>query len=398
MAGQNITTSIDDLVKYLNEHGETESSDLAKALKVNESIIETWADVLEKAKITKISYKVGKMYVSLPVAGAAGVETVKKTAELKRGIADTDLQAQITVINQVSAKIEQFKRYVTGAEATFKSKAGEIKGTLEEIDKLEAQINGAYKKLSDKKEHVDGMVSALDKSIGDLEKKSSSLAQVGPAGDTRALITDIRSKLENADAMITDLDKEFNKAVEENKRNFLELKESMKGESAALRRALFQHEKERDEYEAMAKSYERELERIRRQVSGEKEKMLDEITKTSYEVGKVYSVADGQLGTLRKSLDAMKSQFGGFADLSDKINKVKGEIGDVEKQRDGLAKELGDLSIQLKALAALEETNPVSGNVAAAEIDDKVAASGEKISELGESMESIRKDIEDIGR
>lgn len=398
MAGQNITTSIDDLVKYLNEHGETESSDLAKALNVNESIIETWADVLEKAKITKISYKVGKMYVSLPVAGKGGVETAKKTAEFKRDIADTDLQAQITVINQVSAKIEQFKRYVTGAEATFKSKAGEIKATLEEIDKLEGQINGAYKKLNDKKEHVDGMVSQLDKSIAALEKRSGTLSQVGTAGDTKALVTDIRSKLENADAMIADLDKEFNRAMAENRKSFMELKEGMKEESAALRRSLFQHEKEREEYEAMAKAYERELERMKRQVSGEKEKMLDEITKTSYDVGKVYSVAGGQIETLRKSLGEMKSQFGGFAELSDKINKVKVEIVNVEKQRDGIAKELGDLSIQLKALAALEDTNPVSGSAAAEEINGKVAASGEKINRLDDSIESIRKDIEDIGR
>src|SRR5271157_562499 len=130
MADQNITTSIDDLVKYLSEHGEAESSELAKALGVNESIIETWADVLEKAKITKVSYKVGKMFVSLVAETKGGTEVAKKTAEIKRGIAESELEAQAAAIGQVGAKIDEFKRYVAGAEATFKSRAGEIRNTL----------------------------------------------------------------------------------------------------------------------------------------------------------------------------------------------------------------------------------------------------------------------------
>ncbi len=64
---QSITTSIDDLVKYLNEHGETESSALAGTLGVSEAVIEAWAGALEKAKMTKVIYKRGRMYLA-PVA------------------------------------------------------------------------------------------------------------------------------------------------------------------------------------------------------------------------------------------------------------------------------------------------------------------------------------------
>src|SRR5271157_495650 len=323
MAGPNITTSIDSLMTYLSEHGETESSELARALGVNEGIIETWADVLEKAKITKITYKVGKMYVSLAAAGKGGTETAKATAEIKRGIAETELQAQAVAITQIGAKIDEFKRYVTGAEATFKSKAGETKATLEEIDKLDNQVSGAYKKLKEKKDYIDGMVEKLGKSIQALEQKSGALAGAAADGDTKALIGDIRNKLENADSMIKSLDKEFGRTMEENRKNFAELVDGMKKESGALRRVLFQHGKESEEYDAMAKAYVREVDRIKRQVSGERERLLDEISKTSYEVGKVYAVSDGQITALRKSLAEMKSQFGGFAEMSDKITKVK---------------------------------------------------------------------------
>jgi len=398
MAGPNITTSIDSLMTYLSEHGETESSELARALGVNEGIIETWADVLEKAKITKITYKVGKMYVSLAAAGKGGTETAKATAEIKRGIAETELQAQAVAITQIGAKIDEFKRYVTGAEATFKSKAGETKATLEEIDKLDNQVSGAYKKLKEKKDYIDGMVEKLGKSIQALEQKSGALAGAAADGDTKALIGDIRNKLENADSMIKSLDKEFGRTMEENRKNFAELVDGMKKESGALRRVLFQHGKESEEYDAMAKAYVREVDRIKRQVSGERERLLDEISKTSYEVGKVYAVSDGQITALRKSLAEMKSQFGGFAEMSDKITKVKGEIGGAEKQKDDIAKDLGDLSMQLKALSALGEANAASKSLQIEGIGKRVGDSEGKIEELDSGMEKIKKDIDDIGR
>src|SRR5208337_1649342 len=102
---QRITTSIDDLVKYLKEHGETESSELANTLGVDTGIVEAWSDALEKAKIVRITYKVGKMYVSLAGAEAgAGIGEAKRTAELKKNISETEIAAQINVINQVTAK------------------------------------------------------------------------------------------------------------------------------------------------------------------------------------------------------------------------------------------------------------------------------------------------------
>lgn len=395
MAGPNITTSIDSLMTYLSEHGKTESSELARALGVSESIIETWADVLEKAKITKITYKVGKMYVSIAPTAAGGLETAKATAEIKKGIAETEIQAQVVAIGQISAKIDEFKRYVTGAEATFKGKAGETKATLEEIDRLDAQVNGAYKKLREKKDYIDGMVESLGKSIQALEQKSGALGGVGAGGDAKVLIEDIRGKLENAEAVIAGLDREFNRTVGESRKGFAELVEGMKKESGALRRQLFQQEKESEEYDSMAKAYGRESERIKRQVAGEREKMLDEISKTSYEVGKVYAVADGQIVALRKSLAEMKSQFGGFAELSDRINKTKGEIGGVEKRRDELAKGLDELSAQLKAASA---AGAAGRSLKMGEIEKKVDESEEELEDLDSDLKDVGKDIEGIGR
>jgi len=396
MAGQNITTSIDSLMKYLGEHGETESGELAKALDVSESIIETWADVLEKAKITKITYKVGKMYVSLASSGK-GTVTAKATADFKKGIAETELQAQMTELSQVSAKIDQLKQYMAGAETTFKSKAGETKSTLDEIDKLEAQVNGAYKRLKEKKDYVDGLVGKLGDNIQTLEQKSGGLEAASSGDDARAMVEDIRSKLEDADSMIAGLNKEFDKAMRERRKSFAELVDGMKSESGALRRLLFQHEKEREEYSSMAKQYGRDLEKAKRQVVEDRAKMLDDITKTSYEVGRTYAVAEGKINGLRKALAEMKTQFGGFAELNDKIAKAKAEMSDVENQRDSLAKELGDLTIQLKALSDLDKTDGKKGR-GLEELGEKVSASGKKVRGLDSGTDKIKEELDELGK
>jgi chromosome segregation ATPase len=161
---------------------------------------------------------------------------------------------------------------------------------------------------------------------------------------------------------------------------------------------LFQHEKEREEYASMSKQYGRELEKAKRQVAENKVKMIDDITKTSYEVGKIYAAANGKIEGLKKDLAEMKTQFGGFAELNDKIAKAKTEVDAVEKQRDGIAKELGDLTIQFRALSALDRAGGAKKGRGLEELGEKVSASGKKIDNLDSSMNKIKDDIDDIGR
>ncbi|MGA3021085.1 MAG: hypothetical protein ABSD68_04005 [Candidatus Micrarchaeales archaeon] len=59
-----ITTCIDDLIKYLNENGETDSRSLASALNVSEEMVNAWVYVLEEAHAVKIDYKFDKMFIS----------------------------------------------------------------------------------------------------------------------------------------------------------------------------------------------------------------------------------------------------------------------------------------------------------------------------------------------
>jgi DNA-binding transcriptional ArsR family regulator len=92
MDGKEVKTSIDKLIDYLNEHGETDSDSLVSALKIDESTLSMWANVLEEAHVVKVEYKFAKMYMSLTIPSKgkkkpvqneiASLETIERIKEL----------------------------------------------------------------------------------------------------------------------------------------------------------------------------------------------------------------------------------------------------------------------------------------------------------------------------
>lgn len=399
MADQPITTSIDDLVKYLNEHGETDSAALSGALKVNESIIETWADVLDKAQIVRISYKLGKMYVSPMTITKEGVEVAKKTVELKKGAAESYLTTQVNMINQINTRLDEFRRYVNVAEGAFRAKAGEIKKTIDEIDKLSMQVDNAYKKLKDKKDFIDALSVRLEKETQKLEEKVEVTEKVASKeSDAKRVISDIKAKLDDSEARIKTMNTSFNMTLGENRKSFVELLGSIKDESKYLKEVLSQKEKEVHEYNSLLSSYKFESESVKRKVSRERSRMLDDIAKSTDEARKVYSVAEIQLFDVQKTLVDMKKQFGGFSDLSDKLNSIKSSLNSITKQKDELQKEVEQIAEQLKAIGALDPTRVAEKTMKMQEADAKMAQTAKKIEVVGKSVDDIKNDIDEIAK
>jgi DNA-binding transcriptional ArsR family regulator len=95
MADPVVSTTIDKLVNYLKDHGETDSDSLLKALKINESTLSVWADALEDAHVVKIDYKFGKMFMS--PAQTAEVKPQAKQAGKEGKIVESEIASIETV-------------------------------------------------------------------------------------------------------------------------------------------------------------------------------------------------------------------------------------------------------------------------------------------------------------
>jgi len=68
---EEVTTSIDDVLSYVTEHGEVNIETIASVLHIEISIVEKCARVLEEANLVKITNKSGKEYLKR-VTGAPG--------------------------------------------------------------------------------------------------------------------------------------------------------------------------------------------------------------------------------------------------------------------------------------------------------------------------------------
>ncbi|MGA3020708.1 MAG: hypothetical protein ABSD68_02045 [Candidatus Micrarchaeales archaeon] len=92
-----ITTCIDDLIKYLNEHGETDSKSLASALNVSEEMINAWADALEEAHAIKIDYKLDKMFISSTTEMKEEDRVADKMTEEEKKLIETGIISPETI-------------------------------------------------------------------------------------------------------------------------------------------------------------------------------------------------------------------------------------------------------------------------------------------------------------
>ncbi|MDE1850504.1 MAG: hypothetical protein KGH54_01770, partial [Candidatus Micrarchaeota archaeon] len=156
MAAEGLTTTgIDALVDYLNKNGETEESKLAEELKVSEKVIEDWASVLEKASIVKITYKIGKMFVSPLSVSNVDVASYKNTLDTKKQSVETELMAQVNVLQEFDRRISNLSKIASSADASFKKNSGQVKKDLDELERIQREVEKHYGSIKMEKDRVD---------------------------------------------------------------------------------------------------------------------------------------------------------------------------------------------------------------------------------------------------
>ncbi len=399
MAEQPITTSIDDLVKYVHEHGETDSSALAIALNVGEPIVEKWADVLEKAQIIKISYKLGKMYMAPLLIGREAVESASKTAEMKKSIVESDLAAQVELVNQINSKLDEFKRYVGGAEGAFRSKAGQIKETIDQIDRLVAQVDSAYRKLAGEKDYMDRLAGQMDKQLQVLQQKADAAGASGSgSGASKQLIDDLKLKLADYEGRLKALDASSGSMLKQKKQEFDEFSSGIREEQKALRSMLDQEERAGREYEQALELHKREAEAMKKQAARERSRVMDDMAKSANDVRKAYEAAGKQASDAKKQLDEMKAHFGGYSDLSDKLNGIKNSIESISREKDELQKELDQLSAQLRAISSLGASQVGEKSTQVAEAEARASKTSKMAHKLAGDAEAVGDKINDVAK
>lgn len=109
MADEIIKTSIDDLVEYLYEHGETNASSLSTALNIGEDTIDAWVDALEKAGLIRVVNKFDMMFLSPTTAVSESLGMGKMAAMSGQAVRNG-------MSNQLESLLKEFRSYAASLE------------------------------------------------------------------------------------------------------------------------------------------------------------------------------------------------------------------------------------------------------------------------------------------
>ena len=402
MADEQITTSIDELLKYVTEHGDTESTVLIAALGISQKTLEEWADILEKANILKITYRVGKMFLSPVSQSKEAIDMAKRSAEMKELTIKEEIGTHINALDAMEKKIETFTRFVSGSERIFKNKAGDIKTSLDRIDKLSDEANKNYKGLEEKKAFIDTIATKLEKELEELNKKSEEIGKLSATSETTAAINnDIRVKISAADAIINNLIAKYDETIKSQRKELTDIRDSVKEDIKNMTDSSKGMESQIDKYNKLLQEYKKDAANAKLNAEKESKKLLDDAAKMKGDVDRMISSADSEVKKLNSTLEAIKKEFGGLADINDKLNDIKKTLEESSKEKESIKKELLVLSKQLQALKSSSSKNRIKQEDKEAKLDNMAAKSEEisiKLKKHGKSMSNIEEDINNLSK
>ncbi len=348
------TTGIDALVAYLKQHGETDAPTLAMELKVSNKVIEGWADVLEKANVVKISYKVGKMYMSPLVVTKEGIETLKSTIEVKKSGLETDILEQDNILQNINRKVKGFSQVLANADEIFKSNAGTLKSDLDQLDGIQRNAEKYYNGIKIEKERVDKMTETLDKEMKSLLEIASKMKNFSTgATEANKMMDDIQSKRLRLQGTIKEIESGFDKMVEEKRANLNQIHNSINDELSALKNAIDQQRRASQENDRVEKNAKKEGERVRLSVERERIALLNELEKAKLGVEQNFPLAQTKMVEITDKLNAMRKAFGDFADFNKQIKGLKDELEEIRVSYEERVKELNLIKNDMKVINSL---------------------------------------------
>ncbi|MDE1768718.1 MAG: hypothetical protein KGH64_01655 [Candidatus Micrarchaeota archaeon] len=346
MADQEIKTSIDSLIAYLNEHGETNTGAAAAILGVGEATIIEWANILEKANMIKIVHKSGRMFLS-PIQGKAGATSEAGQANQAR--IEAEIASQVAIVNQIAARIEQFSSTMEAVDKLMTTKYKNVKPLLDRINSIQSRIDQAQRKMETKSKQIEVLSAKIGKEYEVLQKYSSDLSKFSiDTNNARSVSEDIKSKLKAYDANTREMTKALDETIYKYRKNALEMTRVIKERDDELRQIISLEDRQVNDYERIAKSYKQDSDRIIRDIERRRKSVLDEVAKSNDEINRLKAVASKSFTELNSSVDDMKRSLGGMAGLNDSIVAINHDLDSLLERKDALLKELGAMKQEAK--------------------------------------------------
>ena len=362
-------TSIDSLLDLLNEHGRRDLTSIAVELGISPTIVESWVKILESGKLVRITYEMGKMYVS-PTGKDGTDEEVTVKSEVTKSAIENETELDKLMLDKFSEKVQRLSTVTSNITAMYKQKLPEIQKVFSDLDKL-------YLPAEQKAKELDAIDSDFKSKLAQVEssvaKTYSKIDSVGMAGKGRASASgdEINALLKRAElaresinqledtkkVFYKSLDAEIRQRVGEFKKmtnkSVNDIYESIKMDSKAADLAITAIKEEMASAQHMnaeVKNIERDTDAARRTVERYKKEYEDRRTRAAHEAEAYAKIFGKGFEAAKKEMDGLKSAFGEVSELNRSITESMEQIEEIRKMIEQAKNELSEIRTQLNAV------------------------------------------------
>ncbi|MGC8687489.1 MAG: hypothetical protein ACP5RM_02190 [Candidatus Micrarchaeia archaeon] len=405
-------TSIDSLVDLLKEKGKMDLNSIALSLSVDPKVVESWAKILESGGIVKISYEMGKMFVTYSQIGKEEVEVAEKKLNDQKSIIEEDLSSQAVSLDKLQEAIKNINVNISQIEELYRRSLPGIESLLVQINKYNSIATSSMKRFDDLTKKVESTYEEVNRKADELSKKVDTLSTTAfdrTVEESKQKIISLTKEINEAHSAIHAIEASVDESFKALFKNIDMQAEELKKQAFAKKQDIINQLKAGDsELDAVSKQIQekgREVkgtvaelnnfklhrESARRALNIEKTEFNDFYQKVHKTLLSGKDEVNKNSAELISKINELKSSFGETAQVSDKISGLKAEVEEIQKQMDATKKEIESLQLQLRALDAAKNESILSKI-------NKVKAIGEKSKRTKNSISKIKGNVQDVSK
>ncbi len=411
-------TTIDAMIELLKSRGKTDIAQISMALDTDQGIIENWAKVLEKGNLVKISYEVGKMFVT-PYNLTPEQETaVKAEMQTKAFSIESTVSSELLSLDNLSETLKGIKTSILAAEKLESDQMPQMRKALSQINSISEAVDQKLRSVGQTEKRANEFYDAINKRAAELAMRVSQIESTVNSKsieDARHNIAQIMGEAADADKQIALMSKntsdsinQLRTSMEEQMKQLHQQMDSngrdLEAKTKEYSRLLSESERElRDRARAAtsvvqeSKEFEQEKEKTKSRINEVRAEFNDAYAKTREEISKSKSELDASSKALLDQVDSIKKGFGEAAMMDDAITRVKGELASIESDIAAQRREIEELLTQIHKIQSTE-VQPDKKSATINSIKDMVDKAASNVSDIRNKVKNVSEGAKEIGK
>ncbi len=411
--GAETRTSIDALVELLREKGKMDVNMIAGTLGISPAIVESWAKVLEKGGIVRISYEVGRMFIEPVTLSPEQAKMVASKVEVQRGIVQENIAAQRSEAEKFATEINSLGTEVASLERIYQQRMPAVQQMLSQINTLYDSIVEQGKAVDQIKRNAEDSYQGVNRRIDELTAKIDSLGSIDTSklkGKGALAPGGAQEALKNANAAYDSL----NSLSRSKDRLFESLVQNVDAQVGAFKQQINATKKEVEmqlnvsnariaqilsELNAQSKSSREVMEQLgsfRKEVAGAKKLLNNSRIQFTDRYERLEETMRGGSALLEQDSRALLDRLGDLKAAFGDVARIDNALRGARKSVEAMAKQVADAR---DAVAELQQTIQALNSMTLTpeqrlsltnELKKKVQDSGKNIANIGKEIQDTK--------